>query len=68
MPSERCPRVDPQPGDTLIKDGRTRTVVRREGGDIWYEGASVIRKHCLITTWLEWANKADVVKKGGTNV
>ncbi len=59
-------RTDPQPGDRLRAKGRTRRVVRREGGDIYYlveEAKTPKEKNCWISTWMEWAcgNRAEVV-------
>ena len=54
--------TDPQPGDVVHRGERHRAVISRHGGDIWYdtkEGGPL--KNCWITTWQDWAKKADLV-------
>lgn len=62
----RNPLEDPQPGDvvakTLISGRKTRTVCRREGGDVWYTDENGKEKNCWITTWAGWCVGARIVK------
>jgi hypothetical protein len=69
--TSRDPRVDPQPGDRLERQlkscVRTRTVVERKGFDVYYteDVGSQKRKNCWISTWMEWAREARVVRDPG---
>ena len=61
----RNPFEDPQPGDvvakTMLKGRRTRTVTKRQGGDIWYTTENGKTNSCWITTWASWCVGASVV-------
>ncbi len=67
----RDPRVDPQVGDVLRKDGRSRTVTEvREwepGIYVRWRGPSKVNWRpmtgnvLILKSWREWAAKAEVV-------
>lgn len=67
-PTERDPRVDPQPGDKIFRvtDGtgfrRSRQVVARVDNDITYLTQDGKKRTCWISTWMEWGTHADVEK------
>lgn len=65
---KRDPRMDPQPGDIVRKEGKTRRVAERKGGDIKYfagdadgRRAEGFPKFCWITTWRSWCKDAEVL-------
>jgi hypothetical protein len=51
--------VDPQPGDRVTKGKKTRTVTRRDGGDIEYVTETGRKALCWISTWRSWCLDAD---------
>lgn len=61
----RNPCLDPQPGDVVISSvwspPRRRTVIRRVGGNVYYQLESGAEKCAWIATWMEWcrAKKAE---------
>ena len=61
---ERDPRIDPKPGDSIRKTMSsgwiTRTVVNRRGNCIFYQTKGKERA-CWISTWVDWARKAEVI-------
>ena len=60
----RNPKLDPQPGDVLVKHSASRvlkrTVKARRGNDIDYGNSGGNHFTCWITTWQEWATDAKV--------
>lgn len=51
--------TDPQPGDSVTKGSKTRTVVSRESCQVTYKTQNGAVKTCWISTWREWCRKAD---------
>jgi hypothetical protein len=70
MPVKRIttPLVDPEAGDKVRARNRTRLVLRRSGGEVFYkvlEQGNALEHKCWITTWRSWCylNKATVVEQ-----
>lgn len=65
----RDPKKDPLAGDVLTKGTRTRRVTMVEQNIITYElttgGGKPRNLQCWISTWRDWARKAEVVTVGG---
>lgn len=65
----RDPRTDPRAGDCLRKKARSgrllsRTIVRREGGNIWWASKNErMPNNCWITTWQSWSRDAEIVRQ-----
>lgn len=55
----RDPRADPQPGDRIKVNGRTRRVIWRRGNEIGYvfDPPEV----CKLLTWINWGHAGEVV-------
>lgn len=53
----RDPRLDPRKGDVLQKGNRKRVVEMRVENTVNYNG----ERWCWITTWQDWAKKAEVL-------
>ena len=49
----RDPRTDPQPGDEVRVSGQLRTVIRREGDDLWCQDGAM-RYKTTVRGWQEW--------------
>ena len=61
MDTERDPRIDPQPGDVLIRNCNIRTVEELlPNGLVWSSGGRFI---CMFKTWRRWAKTATVERK-----
>lgn len=67
MSTPRDPRVDPKAGDVITKNGKIRTVIKVDRFDIFYNARTLgagsingIQKECFISTWQDWAKKAEV--------
>jgi hypothetical protein len=61
--NQNNPLINPQPGDVVFGMGKTRFVVRRDGGDVWYtvKGQKTQKeKCCFISTWCDWCKKYKV--------
>jgi hypothetical protein len=63
--TSRDPKVDPQPGDILEKDGFRRQVTSRRGSNVlWCRTLLHETRLCFISTWVKWAKTATVVCRG----
>lgn len=67
MSTPRDPRVDPKAGDQISRNDRFRTVVKVDRFDIYYNARTLgmgsfkgVDRKCFITTWQDWARKAEV--------
>lgn len=54
-------RRNPRAGDILKRGPLMRRVVERESGNVWYVNNAGARRLCWISTWINWARKAEVV-------
>jgi hypothetical protein len=52
----RDPRSDPQPGDELRVSGQLRTVMRREGDELWCQDGA-IRYRTTVERWRQWCEE-----------
>jgi len=64
----RDPRLDPQPGDRVRMNGRTRYVLMLDGNDVWFiieEEDQALDKRVSLASWRSWCrpNKAEAVKE-----
>ena len=66
MPDERDPRMDPSPGDVIVREtcnSITRRVVYNvRGTTIIYRRGEYQGNVCL-ATWRSWARNAEVVRR-----
>jgi hypothetical protein len=54
----RDPRVDPQPGDTLLPvSGDARSVVARNGDRVEIHTGTVVRTWMTLESWQRWASQ-----------
>lgn len=64
--SARDPRIDPQPGDVIEKNGDRRVVLRVANDSVFYDDAEVVGfrfKSCWLTEWQQWAQGTVVVAR-----
>lgn len=59
--ADRDPRVDPKAGDRIAKGKLTRRVTEVQRSEIWYLNRNDGLNKCWISTWREWARKAEVL-------
>lgn len=66
--ANRDPRIDPQPGDVLARQGRDYKTLRRSV--VWRRlervrfksGDSATEREVYLVSWMEWSREADIIR------